>query len=173
MPMSEPAANLYETQRLRRVADKLRESGDLGAEEHQVYQNKLAAKDRGFYAESEVGNNPLNAALLLAEIPAYAAYKKLTGEGRSVPSLDTMAEGYRGIGRGLKGQYQRVLSRLLRNPQRVAGQPSLDSAVAPPSAKRLGPADRRNKAEELLDLADQREADPLGMFYKDLDLLKE
>jgi len=67
-------------------------------------QNVLGPREHGAYAEMRVRENPVFGLVeQLAAIPGYTAakYAGLMG-GRSKPSLDEMAEGYRGVGRALK-----------------------------------------------------------------------
>lgn len=68
---------------------------------NQEMQDYLAPYEHGAYAREDVSNRPYMALPYLAMIPAYQALKLYTGEGRSRPSLSTMAGGYRGVLQGL------------------------------------------------------------------------
>ena len=67
-----------------------------------AHHASLGPREHGAFGESLVAQNPLWAAPLLFATPAYSA-AKAAGllNTRSTASVDEMAEGYRGIGRGL------------------------------------------------------------------------
>ena len=65
-------------------------------------QEHLGPLEHGAFAESMVSRNPLWSVPLLFATPAYSAAKHAgLLQTRSPASVDEMAEGYRGIGRGL------------------------------------------------------------------------
>ena len=65
-------------------------------------QAQLGPREHGAYMEHLVAGNPLWAIPALGMIPGYEAAKAMGMlSGRSPPSLDSMAEGYRGMWRGL------------------------------------------------------------------------
>lgn len=70
--------------------------------EPEANQRVLGPREHGAFAESVVSENPLMAVPLLFATPAYSVAKELgLLKTRSPASLDEVAEGYRGIGRGL------------------------------------------------------------------------
>lgn len=98
----------------RLLADRLRKSGRMGEEEWQARQNELAGKDRRYFAELATSKNPLAAIPLLAAIPGdYVAKKLGLLDGRSEPTLDSLAEGYRGMGQGLANWGSQAYDKLL------------------------------------------------------------
>jgi len=89
-----------------RWADLLRQRNFGGLEQ----SNALGPAEHGAYSEMRVREHPVFGTVeQLALIPAYEATKAsgllgllgLADETTSPPSLDSMAEGYRGVGRGL------------------------------------------------------------------------
>ena len=66
-------------------------------------QRHLGPLEHGAWAEMMVSQNPLWSLSLLGAIPGYTAGKALglLGPTWSPASVDEMAEGYRGVGRGL------------------------------------------------------------------------
>lgn len=70
-------------------------------------QNVLGPREHGAYAEMRVDDYPVYGVLeQLLAIPAYTAAKKLgIMGGRSQPSIDEMAEAYRGVGRGIRRNF--------------------------------------------------------------------
>lgn len=95
----------YEAAR-QRWADLLRQRNFGGLEQ----SNALGPAEHGAYSEMRVREHPVFGTVeQLALIPAYEAAKAsgllgllgLADETTSPPSLDSMAEGYRGVGRGL------------------------------------------------------------------------
>jgi hypothetical protein len=91
----------------------------------QEEQNRLAGIEHGLYAESRARENPLYGPLeSLFTVPGYS-WSKASGllSGRSDPSLDQMAEGYRGMGRGIEANLGDFLNSLTGAPQPVAMPP--------------------------------------------------
>lgn len=77
-------------------------------------QEKLGPLEHGAFAESFVREHPLlGPASMLAAIPAYDA-AKATGlvEGWTPASVDSLAEGYRGVGRGVAANIGDLLAAL-------------------------------------------------------------
>lgn len=74
-------------------------------------QASLGPKEHGAYAELRVRDNPiLGPVEQLGAIPGYTAAKLLgLMVGRSPPSIDEMAEAYRGLGRGVYANIQDLL----------------------------------------------------------------
>lgn len=74
-------------------------------------QNILGPREHGAYAEMRVRKRPIyGLAEQLVAIPAYTAAKAVgVMGGRSKPSIDEMAEAYRGVGRALKKNLLGVL----------------------------------------------------------------
>lgn len=77
-------------------------------------RDRLAPAEHGAYAEYRTMERPVYGAVeQLALIPSYEIAKKLgllralglADENTSPPSLDSMAEGYRGVGRGIKNLF--------------------------------------------------------------------
>lgn len=66
-------------------------------------QEYLGPKEHGAFAESRVREHPIYGPIeQLALIPGYTLSKLLRARsGRSSASIDEMAEGYRGVGRGM------------------------------------------------------------------------
>lgn len=88
-------------------------------------QARLGPREHGAYSELRVLDNPLLGPLeQLFAIPGYTLAKQLgVVGGRSPAGLDEMAEGYRGLGRGLLGNLGRL--------QQYAGGRGLLSQVMP------------------------------------------
>ena len=80
-----------------------RDRSDLTQEE----MNRLAAEEHSKYAEFRVTDRPVLGFLeQLFGIPAWTLAKKFgILDGRSDSSLDEMAEGYRGLGRGIQNTF--------------------------------------------------------------------
>jgi len=74
-------------------------------------QQRLGPREHGAFAESMAREHPVLGPLsMLAAIPAYNAAKGAgLIEGWFDPSVDAMAEGYRGIGRGVKANIRDLL----------------------------------------------------------------
>ena len=67
-------------------------------------QEHLGPLEHGAFSQSLVAQNPLWSVPLLFATPVYSAAKSMgLLQTRSPASVDEMAEGYRGIGRGLLG----------------------------------------------------------------------
>lgn len=64
-------------------------------------QNYLAPYEHYAYAKQLVSEHPYGALPMMAMVPGYEAKKMITGEGRSDPSLRSVAMGYKGIFNGL------------------------------------------------------------------------
>lgn len=88
----------------------------------QATQNRLGALEHGAWAESRVREQPLlGVAELLGAIPAYTLAKALRLQGgRSEPGLDELAEGYKGLGRGLGANLGDLLNAFTGSPAPVA-----------------------------------------------------
>jgi len=102
---------------LRGISDRTKQTGDEAQElynssyldrlDYDGKNNDLAATEHRNFSRAYINENPLlGPAAMLAAVPAYdiAKWVGALGEGspnRSDPSINSMAEGYRGIGDGL------------------------------------------------------------------------
>ena len=73
----------------------------------QEHQNLLAGHDRRAFTRGSVNENPLWAGALAPVLPLELLIKKLTGMGRSQPTLEQLFQGYKGIGQGLQDRFNK------------------------------------------------------------------
>lgn len=78
------------------------------AEGNQQLQDFLSSYEHGAYARETVKENPAMFIPISVAIPAYHLKKKLTGFGRSKPSLSQVTEGYRGAVEGLVESFKQL-----------------------------------------------------------------
>lgn len=93
-------------------------------------QEVLGPFEHGAYAESRVREHPLYGVVeQLGAVPGYTLAKALRLQsGRSPASVDEMAEGYRGIGRGVAANIGDLLDSLSLGHQPRAAKPSTGPA---------------------------------------------
>lgn len=70
-------------------------------EGNQDMQNYLGPYEHQAFTRGVVSEQPYGALPMMAMIPGYELKKTITGEGRSDPSLRSMAMGYKGVFQGL------------------------------------------------------------------------
>jgi len=78
-----------------------------------LQQAMIAPYEHRAYAREQVQDNPLMAPVFAAAVPAYQAFKAITGPEDATstpPSWAQVKQGYQGIGEGL---YQALAQRLL------------------------------------------------------------
>ena len=103
-------------------------------------QETLGPIEHGLYAESRVREHPIWGPIeQLAAVPGYTAVKKAKEtagirDTRSRPSVHEMAEGYRGIGRGMAANFGDLLALIVDGPP-IATAP--DPNALPPISQSM------------------------------------
>ena len=81
-------------------------------------QNILGPIEHGAFAETFVRNNPVLGPLsMLGAIPAYELKKLAVGGEWSDPSLESMMQGFKGLGRGVAANLQMGLPYTTASPR--------------------------------------------------------
>lgn len=108
--MGAAAIDLLEYERTKPLAERSHaELYNLRGQLPKDQQNKVAPYEHRAFAREAVAENPAMAASLAVAIPLYSAAKALgLSKARSGASLDEMAQGYTGIGEGLKRFWNRT-----------------------------------------------------------------
>jgi hypothetical protein len=104
----------------RALADRLRKEGAIDQSEWQDQQNGMGALDRRYFAEWSTSQNPLSAIPLSGLIPAeYLAKKLRLRTGRSQPDLNSVRQGYLGVGDGIRNYMDSLGRRVVAQPERL------------------------------------------------------
>lgn len=136
------------------------------AEGNQQLQDFLSSYEHGAYARETVKENPAMFVPIAIAIPAYNAYKRISGKGRSNPSLNQVTEGYRGAAEGLVESFKQLTE--LTRAKKYA---ECDKHEVETPRKCLC-VDHNHSTGKIRELLYESCNQALGLFYENVETLR-